>query len=282
MANVFKGLELETQRPVVIKVPLSEYEGSRSGGSRFAREAAILGKLDHPGILKVIPVPAKSRTYVAMEYLEGETLAGILHRAGPMPECQALQLGSRLCGILEYVHRQGVVHCDVKPGNIIISDDGSPHLIDFGVAKAPGWWPPNMGTLEYMAPEQIEGDRIDGRADIYSLGIVTYEIVTGTRPSQEKTRPPRELNPKLSPQIEEIILHAMAPDPSDRYPSAAAMKVDFDSPEKVRITGKYRNPRKLSPWPKRLRIAAIVAALAVFPILLFFLFLLMFQRQLAR
>jgi len=287
MASVFKALDHKTHFPVVLKVPHAEFEGARGNASRLAGEAAILAKLDHPGILKVIPVAEKSRTYVVMEYLEGENLADILQCQRPLQECQAVHLASRLCGILDYLHGQKIVHCDVKPGNIMISDDGSPHLIDFGIAKtaepfAFGWFPPKVGTPEYMAPEQIHGDRVDCRTDIYSLGVVMYEIVTGTRPCQEETRPPRELNENLSEQIEEVILHAMAPNPSDRYSSAAVMKAELDWPEKVQVTGKYRHPRKPSPWPKRLRFAAVIFCLAASPVILFFVFLLMFQRQLAR
>jgi serine/threonine-protein kinase len=302
MATIFKALDCQTQQIVAIKVPHLEFEGSPGNSSRFAREAAIIGKLDHPGILKIIPVAEKSRPYVVMKYLEGETLYDILGRTRPLPECEALQLASRLCDILEYMHRHNVVHCDLKPGNIIISDDGSPHLIDFGIAKGPSMEPfmfggssPKTGTHEYMAPEQIRGDRVDARTDVYSLGAVLYEIVTGARPFQGSTsdeifnarlagkpHPPRELNNNLSEQIEEIILHAMAPNPSDRYRSAAAMKQELDCPQAVQVTGMYRNPRKASAWPKRLRLAAFVLSVGAAPFILFYLFLLMFQRQLAR
>src|SRR5262249_22753897 len=192
------------------------------------------------------------------------------------------------------------IHRDVKPGNIMISDDGMPHIIDFGIAKITGrepmmfgWFSPKMtGTPEYMAPEQIQGDRTDARTDIYSLGAVLYEIVTGTPPFQEHEsmntrlvgapRPPRELNNNVPEQIEEIILHAMAPRPRDRYCSAAAMKAELDAPEAVQVTGRYKSPLKASAWPKRFRLAAFVLSLMAAPIVLFFIFLLLFQRQLAR
>jgi serine/threonine-protein kinase len=142
-----------------------------------------MGKLDHPGIAKVIPAPEKSRAYAVMEYLEGETLYDILERTRPLPVCEALQLASRLCDILDYMHRHDVVHRDLKPGNIMISDDGRPHIIDFGIAKGPAMEPfMLMGTPEYMAPEQMQGDRVDARTDVYSLGAVLYESVTGARP----------------------------------------------------------------------------------------------------
>jgi serine/threonine-protein kinase len=264
---------------VVLKVPHAELEGTSRNPARFAREARIIARLDHPGILKVIPVAEKSRPYVALEYVEGQTLYDILESRRLLPVCEALQLSSRLCDILDYIHRHDVVHRDLKPGNILISDDGSPHIIDFGIAKGPSMeLSSTMGTAEYMSPEQIQGGSVDGRTDIYSLGMILYEIVTGTRPVQGVT--PRELNPNVSDQIEEIILHAMAPNPSDRYASAAAMKAELDSPETVEVTGLYKNPRKPSAWPKRLILAGFILAMAAWPFVLFYLFLLMFQRRL--
>jgi eukaryotic-like serine/threonine-protein kinase len=283
MATIYKAHDRETGQTVVLKVPHPEFERNLRNASRFAREAAIVGKLDHPGILKVIPVAQKSRPYVVMEYLHGETLAGILERTRPLPICAAVQLTSRLCEILDYIHRHDVIHCDLKPGNIIIADDGSPHIIDFGIAQAPAWFSSKTGTPEYMAPEQILGDKVDARTDIYSLGAVLYEIVTGVRARSESLpSTPRELNSNLSEQVEEIILHAMAPNPSDRYASAAAMKADLDSPEDVQVTGKFKTFQKASAWPRNLRVAGLVLGLASSPFLLFYLFLKIFQSQLAR
>jgi serine/threonine-protein kinase len=268
MSTIFKALDCQTHQVVVLKVPHSEFEGTSRNSGRFAHEARIIAKLDHPGILKVIPVTEKSRPYVALEYIDGQTLYDILQRRRPLGVCEVLQLGSRLCDILEYIHRNGVVHRDLKPGNILISDDGSPHIIDFGIAKGPVMeLSSTMGTPDYMSPEQIQGGLVDARSDIYSLGKILQEMVTGN---------------ELSEQVEEIILHAMAPNPADRYASAATMKAELDSPESVKVTGMYKNPRKLSPWPKRLRLAGIVLTLASWPFVLFYLFLLMFQRQLAR
>ena len=146
-----------------------------------------------------------------------------------------------------------------------------------------------------MAPEQIQGDRVDARTNIFGLGVVLYETVTGISPFRDETmnevlnersarqpRPPREVHPDLSEQIEEIILHAMTPRPSDRYSSAAAMTGELDSPECIRVTGMYRNPRNASPWPKRLKLAGFIMGFAAVPFVLFYVFLLMFQRQMAR
>lgn len=291
LATIFKALDTQTRQVVVIKLPHAEFEGT-ANSSRFAREAATLEKLDHPGIPGIIRISEKSRPYVVMEYVEGQTLYDILRRRRSLAPCEALHLASRLCDIVEYIHRQGIIHGDLKPGNIMISNAGRPHLVDFGIAQRAGMFSPKMGTPEYMAPEQIQGDRLDARTDVYALGAVLYEMVTGAHPFPGDTsddifdarmkgmpRPPRELDSNLSEQVEEIILHAMAPRPSDRYSSAAAMKAEVDSPATVHVTGKYRNPRKASSWPKRLRVTAFVLSAAMAPIILFFLFLLMFQRQ---
>lgn len=292
MGAVYKAFDCSTRRLVVLKFPPLEFEGNPGNSARFAREARIIGKLDHPGIPKVIAVAEKSRPYVVMEYVEGETLYDILERSHLLPVREALQFASRLCEILEYMHQQGVFHCDLKPGNILISDDGRPHVLDFGIAKGPaadalGWFSSTFGTPEYMAPEQIQGNGVDGRTDVFSLGAILYEAVTGARPFQADRLPgqlrfPRDLNINLSEQLEEIILHAMAPNPSDRYWSAAAMKMELDSPEQVLVTGMYRNPRKANVWPKRLRLTGIILSIAATPFILFYLFLLMFERQLAR
>jgi serine/threonine-protein kinase len=297
MASVFKAVDLQTSQTVVLKVPHTGLGGSAATASRFAREAAIISKLDHPGILKIIPVAEKSHLYIVMEYLEGRTLYDILEQTRVLPVNDAIRLASRLCDILEYVHRHGIVHRDLKPGNIMISDDGTPHIIDFGIARAPGAeaFSSKVGTPEYMAPEQILGDKIDARTDLYSLGAVLYEVVTGTRPFQNDASgdpldsrlavmpcPPRKLNPNLTEQVEEIILHAMAPNPRDRYRSAVAMKLDLDSPEKVQVTRLYRTPRKASAWAKRLRLTGLILGAGAAPFILFYLFFLIFQRQLAR
>jgi serine/threonine protein kinase len=289
MAKIFKALDCQTRQMVVLKVPHAEFEGSPANSARFAREAAIIGKLDHPGILKVIPTHEKSRPYLVLDYIEGQTLSDILKSRSPLPVSDALQLASRLCDILDYMHRQDVIHRDLKPGNIMISDDGRPHILDFGIAKGPAtepfmlnWFSPKIGTPGYMSPEQVQGDRVDARTDLYSLGVVLYEVVTGMRPGPAGKRPLREINANVSEQVEEIILRALAPDPSERYGSAAAMKVDLDSPGNVRVTGTYRDPGKVRAWPKRLRMACVVFSIAATPFILFYLFFLMFQRQLAR
>src|SRR5215467_1292422 len=141
MATIFKAVDRQTGLIAAIKVPHLEFEGNPKNSARFAREAAIISKLDHPGIPKIFPVVKKSRPYVAMEYIDGETLYDVLKRTPQLPVCKALRLGGRLCEVLDYIHRNHVVHCDLKPGNIMISNDGNPHIIDFGIAKGPATEP---------------------------------------------------------------------------------------------------------------------------------------------
>src|SRR5215471_5269766 len=190
MATIFKALDIQTRQIVVLKVPHAEFRDGRATTRRLAREASLVARLDHPGIPKIIPVAEKSRPYIVLEYIEGETLWHLLARRGAMPVDEATRFISRVCDVLTYMHAHGMVHHDLKPGNIMVSPDGSPRLIDFGIAtltarKAFHWFSASMGTAEYMAPEQIQGDRTDARTDVYNLGCVLYEMATGRAPFQE-------------------------------------------------------------------------------------------------
>src|SRR6202043_3177196 len=160
------------------------------------REEEIGRALDHPGILKIVPVDPKerSRPYLVMEYLEGQTLDEVMQQAKPRPEADALRLVSRWCDAIGYMHEHGVIHRDLKPQNVMLCNDGSLRIMDFGIAKAAasrritfGGFSPTMGTPDYMAPEQVKGQRGDARVDIYSVGAVLYEMVTGHRLFEAET-----------------------------------------------------------------------------------------------
>ncbi len=213
--------------------------------------------MDHPYLLKFIPVEKKSRPYLVTEYLRGCTLSHLLNAMRPLPEKDALGIASLLCDALQHMHGRGVIHRDLKPGNIMICRDRTLRLMDFGIASSVGsrkitlnGLTPTMGTPEYMSPEQVKNERADDRSDIYCLGAVLYEMLTGVVPFQNENcwvsmnnrvtgdpTAPRKLNPGISPQAEEIVLHAMQRNPADRYPTAAAMKADLNNPAKVRVTG---------------------------------------------
>jgi serine/threonine-protein kinase len=197
------------------------------------------------------------------------------------------------------MHARDIVHRDLKPANVMICDDGSIRIMDFGIAKAQamrritfGGFSPTMGTPDYMAPEQVKGKRGDGRTDLYSLGAMLYEMVTDRVPFEAPNaymvmnarligdpRAPRKLAPEISPQVEEIILHAMERDPVDRYPDAAAMKAELDHPESVALTGRHERLRAPMPWKSHWKtvrqVAIIVGALS----LMFILAILLFRGQ---
>jgi serine/threonine protein kinase len=299
MSTIYKAIDYSDGRTVAVKIPHMELESDAAYFSRFEREEQIGKDLNHPGVLRIIPVDNKSRPYIVMEYLEGTTLDRILGTTRPFPISKAIETAARVCGILDYMHQHDVVHRDLKPANIMVCDDGSLRIIDFGIAKSLamrrvtfGGFSPKMGTPHYMAPEQIEGKRGDARTDIYSLGVILYEMVTGSLPFEGEStselmnahlirdpRPPRQLNPEVTPELEEIILHALEREPANRYPSAAAMKAELDSPETVRVAGRSQRLGSSGNWTKRLRRLAFVLLIAATPIAFFFLFFLMFQHQ---
>ena len=301
MSSVYKATDLKTGRVVALKVPLLKLESDPAFYSRFEREEEIGRALDHPGILKILPIDPKerSRPYLVMEYLQGETLDEVMQRRKPMPVAEALQIVSRICDALDYLHQHQVVHRDLKPQNIMLCNDGSLRIMDFGIAKAAtskritfGGFSPTLGTPDYMAPEQVKGQRGDERTDTYSLGAILYEMLTGRLPFEGENAytvmnarlagdpvAPRQHNPALRPEVEEIVLHAMARNPADRYQSAAAFKADLDAPEHVHVTG--RASRLQAPVVARhaWRVVRIVLLGLAVPVILFFLILFMLTHR---
>ena len=196
------------------------------------------------------------------------------------------------------MHEHGVIHRDLKPENIMLCSDGSLRIMDFGIARAAGLrrltftgFSSTMGTPDYMAPEQVKGKRGDERTDIYSLGAILYEMVTGNAPFEGGSPymimnarltgdpvAPRKINPQIPPQVEEIILHAMEQNPYERYPSAAALKAELDAPEGVPVTGRHERLRPSLPWKTRWRTVRVVILAMLIPIIIFGLLFLIFQR----
>jgi serine/threonine protein phosphatase PrpC len=299
MSTVFKAIDRKNGEIVAVKVPLMNLEADPAFYSRFEREEEIGKMLDHPGILKIIPVEQKSRPYIVMEYVKGQTLDRLMQRVGILPISDTLKIASRLCDALQYMHEHGVIHRDMKPSNIMLCDDGTLRIMDFGIAKTEamrritfGGFSPTMGTPDYMAPEQIKGKRGDQRTDIYSLGTILYEMLTGQVPFQGPNvyavmnarlvgdpPAPRSLNSEIPPQVEEIVLHAMERDPSNRYPTAAAMKAELDEPETVPLTGRHRRLRRATSWKRRFRHVRVVLITALAPIVMFLLLWFVFSRQ---
>jgi serine/threonine protein phosphatase PrpC len=293
MASIFKATDRKTGLTVAIKVPLMQFESDPGTYSRFEREEEIGRTLEHPYILKIYPVDEaqKSRPYIVMEYLQGQTLGNLLRDVHMLPEKEAVKIASRVCEALDYMHSHQIIHRDLKPQNIMICNDGSIRIMDFGIAKSMKMrrltfvgFSPSMGTPDYMAPEQVKGKRGDERTDIYAMGAILYEMCTGSTPFEGESPyavmnarltgdpvAPRKINPKLTPTVEEIILHAMERNPAERYPSAADMKAELDDYEKVELVGRYKNLQKPQLWRSRFRLLPLVLAFLFLQIISFLL-----------
>ena len=253
MASIFKAIDQIDGKTVAIKVPYMQFESDVIFYGRFQREEEVGRRLDHPGIVKVLTPKKKSRMYIAMEYIEGDSLRSMMREPG-LPQERALQLARQLAETLVYMHGEGVVHRDLKPENILVTAGGQTKVMDFGIAldesaRRLTWsgLSSTIGTPDYMAPEQVSGRRGDVRTDIYSLGTILYEMLTGHLPysgpnvynvmrakTAEDPQPPTAFKPELDPHLEEIVLHAIERNPRDRYASAGQMLEDLRDPSQRR------------------------------------------------
>jgi eukaryotic-like serine/threonine-protein kinase len=289
MASVFRATDLQSGSTVAIKVPHPEAECDPVFYERFQREEQIGRTLDHPALIKEISEGEKSRVYMVLEWANGQLLRELLAREGRLPIDRAVKIACRLCEALEYIHSQGVVHRDLKPENVFLDGQDNPKLFDFGIAAVRrarrltfGKFSSLTGTADYIAPEQIKGERGNARTDIYALGVVLYEMLTGKMPFEgenalavmnrrlhQDAPPPSELNPAISEGLEAIIYQAMARDPRDRYASAAELAWDLQHPRNSTAV-KPTRPRSESSSKKIL----VYACLATIPMGLFVLMLL--------
>ncbi len=247
MAEVYLARDLRLDRPVALKVLFPELSVDRNFVERFRREAQAAANLSHPNIVPVYDWGEADHTYfIVMEFIDGETLSDIIKAEGPLPADRAAGIGAAVAAALAFAHRYGVVHRDVKPGNVLITRDGEVKVADFGIARAAGTdesltqTGAVMGTATYFSPEQAQGEGVDARSDLYSLGVVLYEAVTGHPPFtgnnplaiaykhvREQPVPPRSLNPAIPPAFEAIVMKAMAKAPEDRYDSAQTLRADL-------------------------------------------------------
>ncbi|HUY06241.1 MAG TPA: Stk1 family PASTA domain-containing Ser/Thr kinase [Acidimicrobiales bacterium] len=247
-AHVYLAHDILLDRPVALKVLYPELSTNNSFVERFRREAQAAANLSHPNIVQIFDWGESEDTYfIVMEYIDGEPLSSIIRTQSPIAADQAAAVAADIAKALGYAHRHGVIHRDVKPGNVLITQDGQVKVTDFGIARAIGADEQVtqtglvMGTATYFAPEQAQGLEVDGRSDIYSLGVVLYEMVTGRAPFtgetpvaiayqhvREQPVPPRSMNPAIPSALEAIILQAMAKLPADRFRSADEMRADLD------------------------------------------------------
>ncbi len=247
MGTVYAGYDTALDRPVAIKVLASHLAWEETFVERFLREARMAAKLDHPHIVTIYDVGQQEGIYyLVMRQIEGQPLRGIIAREGPLPPARAARILGQVASALDYAHSHGVVHRDVKPGNILVEAGDRVTLTDFGVARAAEGTRLtatgiSLGTPEYMSPEQALGQSTDNRTDVYSLGIVLYEMLTGQVPfhadtpiatlmQQAHTPPPspRTVVSSLSAEIETVVLKALTKRPEDRYASAGELGRTMD------------------------------------------------------
>jgi eukaryotic-like serine/threonine-protein kinase len=272
MASIFKAVDLKTGATVALKVPHMQYESDVAFYQRFEREEKIGQKLEHPNIVRVLRPEKKSRLYLVMEYADGSSLRALMGRRKRLPVAEALDIARQICRALVYMHENGIVHRDLKPENVLVSEEGKVSLIDFGIAMDEAarrlTWAglsATLGTPDYMAPEQVRGRRGDVRTDVYSLGTMLYEMITGELPHsganahavmrakvEQDPRLPREVLPDIDPAVEEIILRAIDRFPKERYASAAAMLADLEDPTEV--VPRDRSERRSRPLLRALRL----------------------------
>ena len=295
MASIFRATDMRNGREVAIKIPHEEMEADPVLFDRFKREGEIGEKLDHPGVMKVLPDKDRTQFYMVMEWVDGRLLRQILQEQGKkLPVERAVKIAIGIADTLDYIHRNGVVHRDLKPENIMVDAADRVKLIDFGIAGKEGAkrltfakLSQVMGTPDYISPEQVKGKRGDGRSDIYALGVMLYEMLTGKTPFQgpnpfavmndrlmNNPVPPRELNPEISPELQEVIYRALEREPQNRYSTANEFAWDLEHLDQVGVADRA----ELHNWKHRKTPLAkqilFYVAMALIPVVIFGLLLL--------
>lgn len=285
MATIYRATDTRDGRAVALKVPHPDMESDPVLYDRFEREAAIGERLNHPNVMRVYGHGTRPRMYMAMEWCEGQLLRKIMD-AGRVPQQRALGIAVKILDALEAIHANGVVHRDLKPENIMVDENDEIKLIDFGIASDAGArrltytnFTAALGTPNYISPEQVKGKRGDGRSDLFAMGVILYEMLSGKLPFTGPTPlaamndrllnhplPPRVADPSISPEIQEVIYRALERDPKNRYARAAEFKHDLDHLDEVGVEDRD----EIRNWHKRKahlpRKIAFYGALALIPV----------------
>jgi serine/threonine-protein kinase len=291
MSEVHLARDTRLHRDVAVKVLRADLARDPSFYLRFRREAQNAAALNHPAIVAVYDTgeaatPRGPLPYIVMEYVDGVTLRDIVHTDGPMPPRRALEVIADACQALNFSHQHGIVHRDVKPANIMISRTGAVKVMDFGIARALAdsgnpvtQTAAVIGTAQYLSPEQARGEQVDARSDVYSLGCVLYEMLTGEPPFvgdtpvavayqhvREDPIPPSHKRAGISPELDAVVLKALAKNPDNRYQTAAEMRADLvrvhsgEKPEAPKVLTQAERTQMLASRPTARSDAASSAA----------------------
>ena len=275
MADVFLGDDLKLNRKVAIKILAANYAGDKNFVVRFKSEAQILARLNHPNIVQVYDWGEFDSSYfICMEYVEGESLKEIIEKKGPLPPETFVDYAIQISSALLMAHKSNLIHRDIKPQNILVTTDGEVKVTDFGIAKSLSTDITKtlniMGTAHYISPEQARGEILDHRTDIYSMGIVLYEMLTADVPFRggssidislkhiyEKPLRPSKLIENIPEKLEKIIMHCLEKNPADRYPNIKELIGDlqkYGTDKPLSFDLKRRRKNKASAFAEKLRL----------------------------
>jgi eukaryotic-like serine/threonine-protein kinase len=302
MSDVFRAFDLVARREVAVKIPDQSMIGDPAQYERFQRELEVMTTLSHPAILKGLDSGKYNRIpYLVTEYVDGGSLRKLIESSAPFTPEQALEVVTKIADGMAYCHENGVVHRDLKPENILVTSAGQPVIMDFGLALTKGAHrvtysnlSATMGTPDYMAPEQINGQRGDARTDVYALGTILYEMLAGRTPFTGDTQlavmaqhlngvAPRldRLNPAVMPQLAAVVAKALQNDPADRYADMRIFIEALQHPETadISILEKKAGKGGAPSLDKLQTIKALLVALVVMAVLIGAAILLQALRQ---
>jgi len=293
-AIVFRARDLRNGNEVAIKVPHPDLQKDQNFADWFRREREIGARLDHPGIIKVIAEPGASDDYLVMQWFEGKPLRQILNEEKRLTPERAVHIALETCNALDYMHTQGILHRDLQPENILVGAGDHIKLIDFGGAAKTQARRLTFtkitqltGESAYLSPEELLGKQGDARSDIYALGMILYEMLTGQTPFPQTDPndrllnypvPPREIDASISPQLQEVIYRAMEREPKKRYATAREFALDLSHLDRVGVTERVElrdwKKKRQSKWKK----VFFYAGIALVPIAILVLLILLAHR----